>query len=204
MASLAYIRSRKLIELLHSADPAGEMYVTIAGTDRLAVGVDPLSPTTDIDFFQEAVRANSQRSLEGRPISTSDEHGTDQIRQMPFAASAQRRGRNLGAHWYALNGNRTECRSVKELLIDGLRSIEAEYPGTLDKLSRLKKRTKRIVARERNDLFDQKHLIADHSEQLMRGWWVGTNNSSSETEAWLKQAVSCAGLIWGKEFQTSL
>jgi len=60
----------------------------------------------------------------------------------------------------------------------------------------IKSRTRRIVARDPSHLFDKQHLSEDHSERLIDGWWYGTNNSASQTRAWLQRACSCAGLKW--------
>jgi len=68
----------------------------------------------------------------------------------------------------------------------------------------IKSRTRRIVARDPSHLFDKQHLSEDHSERLIDGWWYGTNNSASQTRAWLQRACSCAGLKWGDDFKTSL
>jgi hypothetical protein len=84
-----------------------------------------------------------------------------------------------------------------------LRSEEAQ-PGTLDKLSLLKQRTKRIVARTPKHLFERDHLTEKCSDQLIDGWWYGTNNSARETKEWLKRACSCSGLNWQDNFKTSL
>ncbi|MGE0119569.1 MAG: hypothetical protein AB7S71_09140 [Dongiaceae bacterium] len=193
------IRSRKLIDLLRSVDPAGEMLVSILNAHTLGMGSDPLKPARVIDLSSENARSPSADSFAKVETSTPAA-GTAPSSYRP----TQRIARHFGTHWFELNGRRTDCRSVKDLLMSGLRAIEAQCPGTLDNLSHLKKRTKRIVARNRNDLFSQTHLVDDYSEQLMNGWWVGTNNSSDETEAWLRLAASHAGLDWGTQFRTSL
>jgi len=45
--------------------------------------------------------------------------------------------------------------------------IEYEVPGTLDKLSKVKKNTKRIVSRDPKDLFEQKALVDKYAEELV-------------------------------------
>jgi hypothetical protein len=118
--------------------------------------------------------------------------------------SHYRAARITGSYWVEINGSKTECRSLKELLVASLRLLEQKRPGTLEKLSFLKKRTKRIVSLRRESLFDKKHLSQNYSENLMDGWWVGTNNSSDETQAWIERATECAGLKRGTEVRTTL
>jgi hypothetical protein len=104
-----------------------------------------------------------------------------------------------------IEGHRIDCVSLKDLLARGLTAFEKYKPGTLDRLSRIKLRTKRIVARDRDQLFDQAKLsdkyserLSEYAEHLSEVWWFGTNNSRAETEAWLKRGCKEAGLQWGK------
>lgn len=112
--------------------------------------------------------------------------------------------RRSGNYWLELNGHRVEHSSLKDLLSEGLRALEQTRPGTLEKLTRIKPRSKRIVARDPKHLFDRSHLAKGCSEKLIDGWWFGTNNSADETNAWLERACSCSGFIWGEDFKTSL
>lgn len=72
----------------------------------------------------------------------------------------------------------------------------------MEELARLKPRTKRIVARDPNKLFEQQTLVEKYSEKLMEGWWFGSNNSGPETDTWLRRGCEFAGLVWGKDFTT--
>jgi hypothetical protein len=200
MATVAYVRSGKLIELLREVDPKSEMLVSIVNGCQLALGRDPLRPTSVIDFSNET--HSDVAPANGAAVPAKAEQTPQKLTVGDFTSRA---GRVSGQHWFELKGKKRECRSVKDLLLQSLKAIEAERPGTLEKLSGLRKRTKKIVAREPNQLFlVNKHLVKDHAEQLVDGWWVGTNNSSQETEAWLRQAAEYAGLSWGREFKTSL
>jgi hypothetical protein len=200
MATVAFTAVPKVIELLRSADPGGEMYVRVLNSHRLALGTDPLKPTSIIDLSNEKVLPFSapdfavQMDLPKAPAQTFSAAGSPQYRT----------ARATGSYWFELHKKVTECRSLRELLINALRSIEEQHPGTLDRLSRIKPRTRRIVARDRAELFDKPHLVDGYSDTLVEGWWVGTNNSRLETDAWLKRAASCAGLAWGQDFKTSL
>jgi hypothetical protein len=90
------------------------------------------------------------------------------------------------------------------LLAEGLRAFEAAKPGTLEKLPHIKPRSRRIVSRDPKQLFDKPHLAKDYAEKLNDDWYFGTNNSAMETNTWLQRACSCAGLLWDKDFKTSL
>ena len=186
MASIAYTPTPKLIDLLQKADPSKTMCVRIEDNHTLALGIDPLKPTVMIDLSNE--------SLTTQPVSS----------KIVPAPPMTRTSRYDGDYWFEVKGERGQCKSLKDLLHKSLTSIEAVAPGTLDKLSNIKLRSKRIVAREKSKLFDRAHLAIKYSEKIPNGWWMGTNNSSQETNAWLERACSCAGLTWGENFKTSL
>ncbi len=192
MAMMSFISASKLVELVKSANKGGEMYVRVVSGNRLALGNDPMSPTVSIDLSKETVG----------PYKKESKAQTVEESQPP--ANSVRAARRSGEYWIELHGKRLEFGSLRELLGQSLRSIEAERPGTLDKLSHIKPKTKRIVAQDKKMLFDSEELSNKYGEKLMTGWWYGTNNSSQETSTWLERACGCAGLKWGKDFRTNL
>lgn len=191
MASLSYIQARKLVDLINSATSSGNMYVRVVSSNRLALGKDPMSPTVAIDLSKEAVVPFSEQAA---PVSVG-----------PSSKGARERAtRRSGNYWFELYDKRSEFNSLGELLAEALRSLEAASHGTLEKLSLIKPRSKRIVARDKRMLFAAEHLSEEFAEELVPGWWYGTNNSTQETGAWLRRACDCAGLKWGVDFRSSL
>lgn len=89
--------------------------------------------------------------------------------------------------------------SATQLLIEGLTVLERIAPGTLEAFSLRKGRTKRAVAKTREELYDVPHPLS-HSEKLASGFYVATNNKDSEARGFLMQAAEIAGLTWGKNF----
>ena len=63
------------------------------------------------------------------------------------------------------------CGSATQALIHGLDLIETAKPGTLERLSAQKRRSKRPVARRRADLYDRPHPDS-HSDCLASGYYV--------------------------------
>jgi hypothetical protein len=189
MAHISFISASKLAELLGAADKQHDMHVRVLTTNQLALGVDPLHPTTVIDLSKEVVRS----------LTGDDEAAVGPPSGIP--SPTRRPSRQTGNYPMEILGQRVVCISLKHLLSEGLKRIEAHQQGTLDKLSRVKKRTKRIVARDRAGLFDKVKLQEKYSEKLTDGWWFGTNNSADETKAWLQQACYIARLEWGKDFR---
>jgi hypothetical protein len=196
MAHLSFTSTTKLAELIDAADPQRTMQVRILNANQLALGTDPLNPTKIIDLSNETVRSiSSENSVEEGPTSAP----------APVSRGPTTRvSRQSGKYLLDMKGQTTECRSLKELLSTGLKALEKSHPGTLDKLSQIKPRTKRIVARNADSLFDQPELVENYAEELVNGWWFGTNNSADETITWLRRGAEIAGLAWGKDFSTSL
>lgn len=89
--------------------------------------------------------------------------------------------------------------SATQLLIEGLNIIEEKVPGTLEKFSLRKGRSKRAVARTRAELYDYPHPDS-HSAVLKSGYFVATNNKDPEARGFLREAAEISGLKWGKNF----
>jgi hypothetical protein len=198
MASVSYIGAAKLAELLQTADAGTGLVVSVISASRLALGKDPLHPSVTIDFSKEAISPYEPSKAKANWIA-------DQTPPIIHAKalSAPKVPRRSGAHWFELLGNRKELGSLRDLLRAALLDIEKARPGSLEKLSHIRPRSKRIVARDKKSLFVMETSSEKFGQQLGGGWWYGTNNSAQETKAWLERACSCAGLAWGVDFKTN-
>lgn len=179
MASISYIPTSKLIALISSADPMKNLNLRILNATNLSLETDEFLPIVIIDLAAEKVV----------PVNA-----TPQVHVAKPTVTKQTGKYNLAAF-----GETYSANSLKELLAFGLCALEKQNPGTLNKLSNIKKSTKRIVARDPDHLFDTAGLSETFAVKLMDGWWYGTNNSKQETEDWLKRACDCAGVEWGSE-----
>lgn len=89
--------------------------------------------------------------------------------------------------------------SATQLLVEGLNLIENIAPGTLDKLAEHKGRSKRVVAKKHEDLYNIPRPLS-FSQKLKSGLFVATNNKDAEARGFLRQAAELADLEWGKDF----
>ena len=187
--SITAIDAAKLAELLAATNAGKNLKVWVLTPDELAFGIEPPLRMGTIDLISEQVRANghSEPDAAAEPL---------RLHLPGFPAAPA----NICLE---IKGRTIECSSLKEMLAEGLRALEAHKRGTLDKLAAAKSRTRRIVSRDPSKLFDKTHLEEKHAEPLMEGWWYGTNNSALETNRWLRQACALAGLTWDKDFTTS-
>ena len=199
MASVSFMSAAKLAELLQKADAGTGSVVSVISASRLALGKDPLHPTISIDFSKELI--SPYEPPKPRAIGAGDASARVIPDEQPAPSRMSRRS---GAHWFELLGKRSEFGSLRDLLRAGLLDIERARPGSLEKLSRIKPRSKRIVARNKKMLFANEEMADEYGAQLAEGWWYGTNNSSQETKAWLERACSCASLRWGVDFKTNV
>jgi len=108
-------------------------------------------------------------------------------------------GRFTGDVWLTLFGQTRRYPSKKALLFGALKAIEETRPGTLLKLEAHKPRTKRVVARKPERLYEDQALVKKFSAELMPGWYVATNNSTQEVQSYIRKAAELAGLKWGSE-----
>lgn len=187
--SITAIDATKLTKLLAATNAGKSLKVWVLTTDELAFGVDPPLRMGTIDLIHEQVRPN--------------DFAVPSAIATPPEPSTVRPSRRSGHHLLKIKGRIIECSSLKEMLAEGLRSLEGHKKGTLDKLAAVKSSKRRIVSRDPSKLFDTTHLEEKHAEPLMEGWWYGTNNSAADTNRWLRQACAIAGLTWGKDFSTS-
>jgi len=199
MANFLFTQSSKLVDLLHACDPRREMYVRVLSESELALGVNPLQPTHLINLSKEMAGPYDP----AQPETTFEHDSAPKVKASSSHQMAPKMTRRSGDYWFELNGQRSEHNSLKDLLGEGLRTLEQTRPGTLEKLSHIKPRSRRIVARDPKQLFERSHLAKDYAEKLIDGWWYGTNNSATETNSWLERACSCSGLQWGLDFKTS-
>ena len=188
--SITAISATKLVKLLAVTNVGKNLKVWVLTPNELAFGIEPPLRMGMIDLISEEVHANGDL--------VSDAHA-----EAPKPAPP-RSSRRTGHYLLEIKGRTIECSSLKEMLAEGLRALEAYKKGTLEKLAAIKFRTRRIVSRDPSRLFDKIHLKEKHAESLMEGWWYGTNNSAVETNRWLRQACALAGLTWDKDFSTSL
>ncbi|MBI1408062.1 MAG: hypothetical protein GC145_18265 [Caulobacter sp.] len=123
----------------------------------------------------------------------------DEIVSAPAVHFDQVAGRRTGSVFFELLGSRTEFKSWKAAWLGGMRQLEDARPGTLDKLASYRPRSKRPVARQPEDLYDNRKQAQQFSAELKPGWYAATNNSSDEVKRYLKKAAELAGLVWKKD-----
>ena len=171
----------KLQELLKKAERQGAYLVKVDAGASLSILDKNLDELGVVDFKNEClseVSVSPRRTIE---VSHSD--------------------RTTGEYSFVFRERVFKCGSQKELLNKALSVLGLEVPGLLDELTKIKPRSKRIVARDKNDLFERVELAEQYSEPLIPGWWIGTNNSWQEATRWLERACEVGGVQFEGEFR---
>ncbi|WP_372619571.1 hypothetical protein [Falsiroseomonas sp.] len=185
----ALIPTPKLRDLLGQADPTGAMNARLVSSTRIGIAAGLEAPKIFIDLPTETLVRATTGEEQAQYVTLTETAPTE----------APRSARRSGHFTVRVLDKQATETSLKSALQKILRLIEEVRPGTLQKLAASKGRTKRIVARNRQDLFKDPKLAAKFATPLMDGWWVGTNNSTKEVENWVRLACNHAGLEWQRE-----
>lgn len=183
MAVSVAISSTKLASLIRTVDPLGKMYISIADSNRLAIGEDILKPSNFIDLAAESIAA-----VNSGPSDAMVPQAGSKIVQVNYSAP-----RSTGPCAADFGPERVTATSQKELLIRSLLYLEARTPGTLHRLSQEPSGSKKVVAKERSQLYRLPRLQR-FATQIEGGWWVGTNNNRAETQRFIRIAARLAGV----------
>ena len=101
---------------------------------------------------------------------------------------------------FVFRDQREETGSARGALTALLTRLDREDPAFMEQFSVASTtRSRRLIAKNRADLYDKSHLADEHSLQLPNGWWLGTNLSQKQIRSHIKTACSVAGIGFGSE-----
>ncbi|MDE2786872.1 MAG: hypothetical protein OXL37_09445 [Chloroflexota bacterium] len=101
---------------------------------------------------------------------------------------------------FVLDGTQVDTRNGKQTLTALLKEFNRRDTGFMDRFSqRTIGRNRRLVARNRDDLYDKAHLRNDHSLDLENGWWLGTNLSTSYIRNHIETACQVMDIQFGSQ-----
>ncbi len=200
------LECERLVALLGEAVSRGAPLVWLAAGD-LHVGASPGTPTFRVDLAGETLvpyrevrtrrppAGSSGRGSAnpGKPAEPRNARDEGPERSATPQAGRPPASRRTGSFSVILDGTHIPATSQKALLLVALQALERAKPGTLERLAAERGRTKRVVARQREDLYDDPRLGERFSQSIEGGWWVATNNSFPETEKFIRRAAFHAG-----------
>lgn len=184
MAISVSMPSGKLIALIRAADPSGRLHLKVLDDRRLALFSEWVALQAVIDLGSESI----QKGVADEPLATRPTPFGPRVVEIDFHAE-----RTSGPCHAEFDSVRIPARSQKELLIRSFMYLEDAFPGTLERLSHVKRRTKRIVSETVGELYERPHL-SRYATRILDRWWVATNNKSDEVRDWIRIAARLAGV----------
>jgi hypothetical protein len=198
MASVAEFRSFE--RAMDKLSEENISHVWIEGDGSLAFGAFPRANFV-FDFARERValaQAGSNAEADGGLVESPSISGHQPAKMVDAAAKIRvslvhKAPRVTGTYEIETKEHIYVLGSATQALLHGLEIVEKLAPGTLNKLSQYKKRSKRPVARARDELYEMPSQ-AKYSEKLDNGYWVATNNKGHEAINVVKAAADLASL----------
>ena len=140
-------------------------------------------------FLRKLARATSPPEPEPGPLPPPPEPEPETPKQPQIS-------RILG---FEIKGERVKARSARETLAVLIVKFDRDDPEFMERFYvAATTRSRRLVSRNRSDLYDKPHL-AEHAMKLKNGWWLGTNLSRNQIRSHIKTACSVAGITFGKD-----
>ena len=100
---------------------------------------------------------------------------------------------------FVLRGQRVECRNARTTLTHIIQRLDRDSPRFMESFAEAAKgKTRRLVARNRSNLYDKSHL-EKHSVDLGNGWWMGTNLNAAAIRQHILTACRVAGIRFGSQ-----
>ena len=110
------------------------------------------------------------------------------------------------SHGFTLHGQEYRARNAQDVLVKVLQQLAERDSTFLERFAALPKhgRTRRYVARSREELYPGSPHLYGHSREIRPGWWVGINLSTPAVERVIRMACEVAGLRHGTDLRADL
>ena len=147
----------------------------------------------------EAFLKNLTRSNQGQP-----QPGPPQgpVVRPPLIPPRSQQGSTPKIVGFVLGKERIEVGSAIGTLASLLTTFADGDPQFMERFAkRTVSKTRRLVARNRSELYEKTHLIDRHSKKLENGWWIGTNLSKKQVRVHIETACAEAGVRFGSQLK---
>lgn len=159
------------------------------------------SPDTVVSFLSQKVQ------LKDMTLPPPKVHTKPPVLSQPPTVTRPLAKLGPSSFGFVLDGKEFSARSAHDVLVNILRQLDDRDPSFLERFAALPQhgRTRRYVARTREDLFpDRPDLALEHARQLRPGWWVGSNLSRQGVERVIRMACEVAGFRYGVDLRAHL
>ncbi len=111
-----------------------------------------------------------------------------------------------GRAFVVLEGQTYHARAAREVMLRVFSLLNEQDPGFLDRFAARKHgKKRRYIARDKSELYPgQPDLCNTAADEIVPGWWLGTNYSRQSIEKIIRMACEVAGLRFGRDLRIDL
>ncbi|MYA96701.1 MAG: hypothetical protein F4X91_09885 [Nitrospinae bacterium] len=177
--------------LVESSDE--ELYERIVSEVESECGTRP--ELDDVEVFLSNLLVDAPSQTPEVSSTTPHPHSSISDSSLPQPPDKSR----LKIVGFILNNNPVETGAANRTLAEALKRFQLIDPGFMSRFeAKTKSRRRRLVAKNRDELYNQPHLIT-YSLDLENGWWLGTNISSDKVRTSIQIACEVAGVKFGTQ-----
>jgi hypothetical protein len=106
---------------------------------------------------------------------------------------------------YTLLGVECAAPDATAAMIDILATLSRGRPDFFERLApKVRGRTRNHLARSRTDVYPERPDLARYAQEVVPGWYIGSNIANREKESFLRAACKVAGLTFGRDLVIDL
>lgn len=175
--------------------------------DLLAEKVESVSGTrphpADVERFLARLSTDSPAPGRRRtPSPTANRTAHRGTPREPQPASPNTSRKRIKIVGFELRNERTETGSAIATLAEVIKRFAREDPSFMERYSEnTVGRSRRVVARTPDELFDRADFVEKYSEDLRNGWWLGTNRGADTVRRNIEVACRLAEVRFGSQLK---
>ena len=156
----------------------------------------------EVDSFLRDLRFNTMSApsrSKSRRSTTPSPSQSKKSASIPSQSAVGKKSKLVG---FSLEKESVNTSSARETLAEILKKLQDRDPGFMDRLAKeTVGRKRRLVARDRNDLYDDPKFVERSSLDLGNGWWVGHHLSTRNIKKKIETACEVAGVKFGSQLK---
>ena len=171
------------------------LYDRLVGEVESECGTRP--ELDDVEAFLKNLLVETPPQTPDVSATTSDPHSSKAVSILPRSSDNSR----LKIVGFILDNKPMETGAANRTLAEVLKEFQRLDPGFMSRFEiETRSRRRRLVAENRDDLYNQPHLVT-YSLDLENGWWLGTNISSDKVRGSIETACEVAGVKFGSQLK---
>ncbi len=170
----------------------------------------------DVEAFLKGLLSEAtsptSRPRPSKPASASSQKPEIGSSTSSKSLDRNRKSTSVGLKWvgkpqstvigFEFDGERFETKAAYRTLAEVLKAFDRRAPDFMERLAeKTVGRTRRLVARNRNDLYDNPKFVEKSSLNLGNGWWLGHHLSTKDIQKKIETACKVAGVKFGSQLK---